>query len=71
MSEKLTHLVFAAHILLRRVVTRTLRVIEGKAVVNRDTDFMGVKVARIKKTHIVGRHNRQTAFFGERTAACK
>ena len=63
--EKLTHLVFAAHILLRRVITRTLGVIKGKAVVNRDTDFMGVKVARIDKTHVIGRHNRQTAFFGE------
>ena len=51
--------------MLGRVVTRTLRIIKGKAVVNSNADFMSVKVARIEKTHIVGCHNRQTAVFGE------
>ena len=63
--EELTHLLFVAHILLRGVVTRTFRIVEGEAVMDRHTNFMCVKITRFKETDIVGGHHRQTALFGE------
>ena len=57
-GKELAHLLFAAHILLRRVVARTLGIVESKAVVDSHADFMGVEVARLKEANIIGRHHR-------------
>ena len=65
-GEQLAHLFLAAHILLRRVVARPFRVVERKAVVDRDADFMGVEIAGVEKADIVGRHHRQAARFRQR-----
>ena len=65
-GEQLAHLLLTAHILLRRVVARPFRVVERKAVVDRDADFMGVEIAGVEKADIVGRHHRQAARFRQR-----
>ena len=57
-GKELAHLFFAAHILLRRVVARTLWIVEGKAVVDGHADFMSIEVARFKEANVVGCHHR-------------
>ena len=57
-GKELAHFLFAAHILLRRVVARALRIVEGKTVMDSHADFMGVEVTRLKEANIVGRHHR-------------
>jgi hypothetical protein len=56
--------------MLRRVVARALRIVEGKAVVDRDADFMRVEIAGFKETHRWSPRpaNRSSASC---TAACK
>ena len=64
--EQLAHLLFATHILLRRVITRAFWVVEGEAVVDRDANFMGVKITRLQEANVIGCHYRQAARFRQR-----
>ncbi len=65
-GKQLAHLLFAAHVLLRRIVTRAFRIVEGKPIVDGDANFMGVKVVGIDKAHIVGCHHWQSMLFCQR-----
>ena len=60
-GKQLAHLIFATQILLGAVFLWSFRIIESKAIVNGDPNFMGVEIFRRQNTHIVGRHHRQIA----------
>ena len=62
-GEQLAHLVFATHILLRRVVTRAFRIVERKTIVNSHADFVRVKVLAVNKADIIRCDNRQATRF--------
>ena len=70
-GEELTHLLLAAHVLLCGVIARPLRIVEGKAIVDRHANFVSVKIARLKEPHVVGGHYGQPALFCERHRGMK
>ncbi|MND74440.1 hypothetical protein D3C80_660310 [compost metagenome] len=65
-GKQLAHLVFVTHVLLRRIVTWALGIVQREAVMNGDADFVGVKVILDQKAHVVSGHHRQSAFSGQR-----
>ncbi|CCJ85173.1 titin [Cronobacter dublinensis 582] len=65
-GEQLAHLIFGTQILLRRIVARPFRVVERKAVVNGDANFMRVEISGLDKAHVVGSDDRHAFFFRQR-----
>ncbi|CCK05506.1 titin [Cronobacter sakazakii 696] len=65
-GEQLAHLLFGTQILLRRIVARPFRIIERKAIVDGDADFMRVKIARLNKAHVIRGDDRYAFFFRQR-----
>ncbi|MNZ51112.1 hypothetical protein D3C78_689170 [compost metagenome] len=52
--------------MLRGIVARAFWIVERKAVMNGNTNFVRIKVFSVNKPYIIGRDDRQTALFSKR-----
>ena len=64
-AEQLGHFLGAFEVLLIAVILRTPRIVEGAALTDANTGFVGGEVFLLDEAHIVGRHQRRTELLGQ------
>ena len=64
-TEQLSHLFWRPQVLLIRIEFRPTRVVESATVADAHPGFMGLKLVRADKTHIISSHNRAYHLCGQ------